>query len=151
MEYGTPNMVGIASLWAGQDWIEEKGGIAALHAHEMKLAQKLVDGFRRIDGVTIYCADSLDNHISTVTMNVEGFEAGDVGIMLDVDFNIATRTGLHCAPLVHEQIGTMEKHGAVRFAIGPFNTEEHIDRAIEAVKDIAERARKRKASTVSSK
>lgn len=144
MEYGTPNMVGIASLWAGQDWIEEQGGIGALHEREMKLTRHLVDGLREIDGVIVYCADSLENHISTVAMNVEGYEAGDVGIMLDVDFNIATRTGLHCAPLVHEQIGTMKRHGAVRFAIGPFNTAEHIETAIEAVADIAERAKNKK-------
>jgi len=143
MEYGTPNMVGVASLWAGQDWIAEQGGVEAIHAREMKLAQKLVDGFREIEGVTVYCGASLENHLSTVSMNVEGFEAGDVGIMLDVDFGIATRTGLHCAPLVHKQLGTMARHGSVRFAIGPFNTEAHIDRAIEAVSEIAVQARAR--------
>ncbi|MEW5797240.1 MAG: aminotransferase class V-fold PLP-dependent enzyme [Candidatus Zixiibacteriota bacterium] len=142
MEYGTPNMCGIASLWAGQDWIEEQGGVEAIHAREMKLAKKLVDGFKKIDGVTVYCSDSLANHLATITMNVDGLEAGDVGIMLDVDFNIATRTGLHCAPLVHEQIGTAAIHGGVRFAIGPFNTEAHIDAAIEAITEIAKRARK---------
>ena len=143
LDYGTPNMVGIASLWAGQDWMEEEGGIDAIHAREMQLAQKLVDGFRGIDGVVTYCADDLKNHISTISMNVEGYEAGNVGIMLDVDFNIATRTGLHCAPLVHRQLGTEKVHGSVRFAIGPFNTEQHIDAAITAVADIAERARRR--------
>lgn len=147
MEYGTPNMVGVASLWAGQDWIEEQGGVEQIHAQEMKLARKLVDGLKRIEGVTVYCCESMENHLSTVAMNVEGFEAGDVGIMLDVEFGIATRTGLHCAPLVHEQIGTMERHGSVRFAIGPFNTEAHIDRAIAAVKEIRERAKERLVQT----
>ena len=144
MEYGTPNMVGIASLWAGQDWMDEVGGVEAIHTAEMKLANKLVDGFKKIDGVTTYCCDSMENHLSTVTMNVDGLEAGDVGIMLDVDFNIATRTGLHCAPLVHKQIGTLGIHGAVRFAIGAFNTEEHIDVAIEAITEIAKRAKEMK-------
>ena len=69
--------------------------------------------------------------------NIKGFEAGDVGTMLDVDYDIATRTGLHCAPLVHEQMGTTEIHGTVRFGIGPFNTDEHIDKAISAVREIA--------------
>ncbi len=147
MEYGTPNMVGIASLWAGQDWIEEQGGVEAIHAKEMKLAGRLVDGFNEIDGVTVYCCESLKNHLSTITMNIEGFEAGDVGIILDVDFDIATRTGLHCAPLVHKQIGTLQQHGGVRFAIGPFNTEAHIDRAIEAMQDIARRAEERLATS----
>ena len=149
MEYGTPNVVGIASLKAGLDWIEEQGGIEKLHAEEMRLASKLVDGFNRIDGVITYCCENLDNHIATLAMNIDGMDAGDVGIMLDVDFNIATRTGLHCAPLVHKQLGTSEVHGSVRFSIGPFNTDEHIDTAVEAVKEVAERAgrmRKRQAA-----
>ena len=144
MEYGTPNMVGIASLWKGQEWIAKQGGVEAIHTKEMKLARKLVDGFHKIEGVIAYCCDNLDNHLATISMNVDGLEAGDVGIMLDVDFNIATRTGLHCAPLVHQQIGTLPIHGSVRFAIGPFNTEAHIDTAIEAISEIAKRARSMK-------
>jgi len=142
MEYGTPNMIGVASLWAGQDWIEEQG-MENIHAHEMKLASKLVNGFREIEGVKIYCCQSMENRLSTVTINVEGIEAGDVGIMLDVDHNIATRTGLHCAPLVHQQIGTMEIHGGVRFSVGAFNTEADIDAAIEAVREITKMAKEK--------
>jgi cysteine desulfurase family protein len=142
LEFGTPNMVGIAALSAGQDWIE-RTGMPNIYAHEIKLARKLVEGFQSIDGVVVYCCDGMENHLSTITINVEGFDAGDVGIMLDVDFNIATRTGLHCAPLVHKQIGTLPIHGGVRFSIGAFNTEEQIDIAIEAVAEISRRARQR--------
>jgi len=143
MEFGTPNMVGIAALSAGQDWIRDQGGVRKIHDREMNLARKLVDGFKAIEGVTVYCCndDNLDHHLATLTMNIEGMDPGDVGIMLDVDFNIAVRTGLHCAPLVHKQIGTLEDHGGVRFSIGPFNTEEHIDAALSAVEEIAERAK----------
>jgi selenocysteine lyase/cysteine desulfurase len=144
MEFGTPNMVGVASLWAGQDWLDENG-VEAVHAREMKLAQKLVDGLKQIDGVRLYCCDSLKNHLSTVSMNVEGLEAGDVGTMLDVDHNVATRTGLHCAPLVHEQLGTVAIHGMVRFSIGAFNTEKDIDAALEGVCQIAAWAKQRSA------
>jgi cysteine desulfurase family protein len=146
MEYGTPNMVGIASLWAAQDWISEMGGVSAIHTKEMALVKRLVNGLKQIDGVRIYCCDSLENHLATVTVNVDGLEAGDVGIMLDVDFNIATRTGLHCAPLVHQQLGLIPIHGGVRFAVGPFNTEAHIDAAIAGMTEIAERARERTAA-----
>ncbi len=139
MEYGTPNMVGIASLWAGQDWLGEHG-IEAIHARELKLAQKLVDGLRDIEGVVTYCCSNLRNHLSTVTINIDGMEAGDVGIMLDVEFSIATRTGLHCAPLVHKQLGILDDHGGVRFSIGAFNSEEHIDAAIKAMQEIAMRS-----------
>ena len=71
-------------------------------------------------------------------------EAINTGTMLDVDYNIATRTGLHCAPLVHEQLGLVDLHGGVRFGIGPFNTEDHIQASIDAVKEIAELQRTRK-------
>jgi len=142
MEYGTPNMVGVASLWAGQDYIEEHG-MNNIYTHELKLARKLVDGFKKIEGITMYCVDSLDDHLSTVSINLEGMEAGNVGIMLDGDYNIATRTGLHCAPLVHKQLGTVDMHGSVRFSIGVFNTEAHVDAAINAMTEIAEFVRER--------
>ncbi|MCX6640904.1 MAG: aminotransferase class V-fold PLP-dependent enzyme [bacterium] len=141
MEYGTPNMVGVASLYAGQDWIS-KQGLQNIHHQEMKLAKRLIDGFRNIDRVEIYGCDVLENHLSTITMNILGMEAGDVGIMLDVDYSIATRTGLHCAPLVHDQIGIIKIHGGVRFSIGAFNTEEDVDAAIAAVAEIAKRVKK---------
>jgi cysteine desulfurase family protein len=147
MEFGTPNMVGIASLWAGQDWLDENG-IENIHAREMKLASKLVQGLRQIDGVRLYCCDRLENHLSTVTMNLEGMDAGDVGTMLDVDHNIAVRTGLHCAPLVHQQLGTVPIHGGVRFSIGAFNTEEQVDLAISAVAQISRWSRGRKAKSM---
>ena len=136
LEYGTPNILGIAGLAAGVRWIEQQG-LAAIEAHEMKLTKQLRDGLRDIPGVTLYCQDDLANHIGVLAFNVAGLEAADTGTMLDVDYNIACRTGLHCAPLVHEQLGTDKIHGAVRFGIGPFNTEEHILTAIAAVRDIA--------------
>jgi len=151
MEFGTPNMVGVASLWAAQEWMDEQGGVEKIHAHEMKLAQRLVDGLSQIEGVILYCCDSLENHIATLTINVESLEAGDVGIMLDVEHNIATRTGLHCAPLVHRQLGIEEIHGGVRFGIGPFNTKAHIDTTIKAVEEIAERALKMRKTKLASK
>jgi len=136
MEYGTGNVLGIAGLNAGLKWILDKG-IDNLHHQEMVLAQTLRDGLSEIPGVILYCADDLTNHIAVLSFNLEGMEAGEVGTMIDVDHNIACRTGLHCAPLVHEQIGTNEIHGAVRFSIGPFNTEEHILAAIDAVRETA--------------
>ncbi len=136
MEFGTPNMLGVASLWAGQDWLDQQG-VENIHAREMGLATRLIDGLRLIEGVRLYCCDTLENHLSTFMINIDGLDAGDVGMMLDVDHNIATRTGLHCAPLVHRQLGTVAIHGGVRFSIGAFNTQEQVDKAIAAVAAIA--------------
>ena len=95
------------------------------------------ENLKEIENVKIYCADSTVNHNAILSFNIEGFDAGDVGTMLDVDHNIACRTGLQCAPRVHVGLGTDKIHGTVRLSIGPFNTEEHINTAIEAVKEIA--------------
>jgi cysteine desulfurase/selenocysteine lyase len=137
LEYGTPNLPGIAGLNAGVKWILNKG-MGEIHDLEMRLLTKLRDGFNEIEGVTMYCQDDLTNHIGVLAFNIDGLEAMDTGTMLDVDYNIAGRTGLHCAPLVHEQLGTDKIHGAVRLGIGPFNTEAEIDIAINAVKEIAQ-------------
>jgi len=142
LEFGTPNMVGVASLWAGQDWLDENG-VERVHAREMRLASRLVEGLRTINGVRLYCCDNLQNHLSTVLMNIAGVDPGDVGIMLDVDHNIAVRTGLHCAPLVHQQLGLVNSHGGVRFSVGAFNTEAEVEAAIHGVAEIARWARER--------
>jgi selenocysteine lyase/cysteine desulfurase len=118
--------------------------VEEIHHREMALWTRLRDGLRAIDGVTLYCQDSAENHISVLLFNVRGLEAGDVGTMLDVDYGIACRTGLHCAPMVHEHLGIAKIHGGVRFGIGPFNTEAQIDRAIDAVGEIAEVGRKKR-------
>jgi cysteine desulfurase/selenocysteine lyase len=136
LEYGTVNMLGVAALWAGQDWIEQQG-LGSIHARELKLTQRLVEGLRDIAGVRLYCCDSLRDHISTVAANVIGLDPGDAGLRLDVKHNIATRTGLQCAPLVHQRLGTLRERGTVRFAIGAFNTEEHVDAAISAMAEVA--------------
>ena len=141
LEYGTHNTSGIAGLNAGIRWIQDKG-MEKLHEHEMKLTTLLRDGLTDVEGITLYCQDDLMNHISIFLFNVDGFEALNTGTMLDVDYNIACRTGLHCAPLVHEQLGLVEIHGGARFGIGPFNTEAHIQIAINAVKEIAESRKK---------
>ena len=141
LEYGTMNTMGVAGLHAGVKWIEEKG-LDTIHDQEMRLTAMLRDGLIDVEGVTLYCQEDLTDHISIFLFNMDGLEALNTGTILDVDYNIASRTGLHCAPLVHEQLGTADIHGAVRFGIGPFYTDEHIDTAIQAVKEIAESRRK---------
>lgn len=136
MENGTLNIVGVAGLHAGQKWIQ-KQGIENIHNREMKLWDKLRKALQQIKGVITYCADSVENHNAVLSFNIKGWEAGDVGTMLDVDHNIACRTGLQCAPLVHRQLGTEEIHGTVRLSLGPFNIDEHVNKTIKAVKEIA--------------
>jgi len=141
LEYGTLNVLGVAGLQAGLKWIEKKG-LNNIHEQEMKLTAMLRDGLKDIEEVTLYCQDDLKDHISIFLFNIDGLEALNTATILDVDYNIACRSGLHCAPLVHEQLGTDKIRGAVRFGIGPFNTEAQIKTAINAVKEIAESRKK---------
>ncbi len=143
LEYGTPNILGAAGLNAGVTWILDKG-ISAVAGHERDLAAQLREGLREIEGVAMYCQDDPAGHLSVLSFNINGMEAADTGTILDVDYQIACRTGLHCAPLVHDQLGTARIKGAVRFGIGPFNTEADIQTALRGIADIAEMARHRR-------
>jgi selenocysteine lyase/cysteine desulfurase len=104
---------------------------------EMALAQWLSQAIAGTAGVTTYCAaESTDNRTPVVSFNIAGMDPAEVGTRLDVDFNIACRTGLHCAPLVHESLGTAPA-GSVRFSIGPFTTRADVEAGVEAVRALA--------------
>ncbi len=136
LECGTLNIVGVAGLNAGVRWIHEHG-IENLRQNEYQLYDRLRNGMKNIENVIVYCGNNTENQNPVLSINVKGFESGDVGTMLDVDYNIATRTGLQCAPKVHVGLGTDKIHGTVRMSLGPFSTEAHVDAAIEAIKEIA--------------
>jgi len=145
LEYGTPNLVGIAGLLAGVRWLHCKD-MGKVHHREMALVKRFVDAMRPLESVQVYCQDDLSHHIGVVSFNVVGFEAVNVGTILDGDYNIACRTGLQCAPFVHKQLGTDQIGGTVRLGVGPFNTEAHIDAAIVAMTEISEMYGQRKVS-----
>lgn len=136
LECGTLNLVGVAGLHAGVKWVLEQG-VKNIHQKEMALWRRLKKGLESNDRIILYCAEDDQNRNPVLSINVEGFDSGDVGTLLDVDYDIACRTGLQCAPLVHVGIGTDQIHGTVRLSIGPFNTEDDIDSAIEALNEIS--------------
>ena len=136
LEAGTLNLLGIAGLNAGVKWILEQG-IENLHNKAMRLWEKLRTHLQNTNGITTYCAVDSRNQNPVLSFNINGLAAADVGMMLDVDYDIACRTGLQCAPRLHQRLGTLDRHGTVRLSIGAFNSEKEIDTAIEAVKNIA--------------
>lgn len=135
LEAGTLNLMGIAGLAAGLDWIEARGREAIL-SHELALLARLQEGIQGVRGITIHGTTRLDRRVAVCSLTVAGYDPSDVGTMLDVDYNILTRTGLQCAPLIHEHLGTSPR-GTVRLSIGPFNTEAEIDHAVAALRRIA--------------
>jgi cysteine desulfurase/selenocysteine lyase len=137
LEAGTINLLGVIGLSAGIRYISARG-IENTYKNEMVLTERLRDGLADVDGVHIYCADNLDNHAAVLLCNIDGMNAQDFADILDADFNIATRSGLHCAPLVHADLGTAPT-GGVRFSLGPFNVSDEIDAVVRAVNEIVTR------------
>jgi len=136
LEAGTLNTTGIAGLGAGLAWLKAQDP-AALLAHERALTARFLDGLRNLPKVHVLGREpdaplDLDRHLPVVSLVVEGQDPARTGLFLDADWNIAVRTGLHCAPLVHAAMGTGEL-GAVRFSFGPRNTPAQVDRALDAL------------------
>ena len=136
LEAGTLNGHGLAGLAAGVEWLLETG-IDKIHAREVELAKRFYDGVKDIPGVKIYGDFSDWNRTAVVTLNLGDYDSGEVSDALWEDYEIATRPGAHCAPLMHMALGTVEQ-GAVRFSFSWFNTEEEVDTAINAVKELAQ-------------
>lgn len=135
LEAGTPNLAGIAGLSAGLDWLQQQG-ISSIHRHEMELLHRLQEGLIGIKGIHLHGPNGTNNRVSVLSITVDNYDPSDVGTILDVEFGVLTRTGLQCAPLIHEHMGTSPR-GTVRFSPGPFNTIEQIEHAIRAVSEIA--------------
>ncbi|MGQ9625669.1 MAG: aminotransferase class V-fold PLP-dependent enzyme [Anaerolineae bacterium] len=134
-EAGTLNAVGIAGLGAGVDFVLETG-VENIRAHEQALTERLIAGLKSIPGVKLYVPAEPEKRAAVVSFNIEGWEPGDVGAALDQSFDIACRTGLHCAPDAARTIGTFPQ-GTVRFCPGYFNNFEEIEQAIDAVRKLA--------------
>lgn len=136
LEAGTLNGHGIAGLSAGLDFIEAQGGVEAIAAHERALADRFLAGVREIPGIALYGAFDQPVRSAIVSLNVGDIDSAEISDALMQGWGIATRPGAHCAPLMHRALGT-ERQGVVRFSFGYFNTDEEVDTAIDALRDLA--------------
>ncbi len=134
LEAGTLNSHGIAGLSSAITYINEIG-IENIQAKEAGLAERFRVGLKDIDGITIY-GDHSGVHAPIVAINLEGMGSAELSDVLMEDYGIATRPGAHCAPRMHEALGTVEQ-GVVRFSFGYGNTIEEVDAAIGALREIA--------------
>ncbi len=136
LEAGTLNTHGIAGLHAALKFIE-KQTVQAIGAHERALMRRFYDGVKDLDGVTVYGDFSRSERAAVVALNIRDYDSAEVADALFADYDIATRAGAHCAPRMHEALGTVQQ-GAVRFSFSYFNTENEVDTAIAAVRELAE-------------
>ncbi len=133
LEAGTLNAVGIAGLLAGLKFIK-KIGLNNIKEKEDYLTEKLIKGLLEINGIKVY-SENIKNRLSVVSFNIDNLSPSDVGYMLDNDFNIMSRVGLHCAPIAHKTIGTFPQ-GTVRLSMNYFNTKEEVECVLNAIKQI---------------
>ena len=134
LEAGTLNGHGIAGLSAALDFIAEVG-VDAIHDRETALMRRFYEGVKDVPGITVY-GDFSRRRMAIVTLNIGDYESGAVSDALSEEYGIATRPGAHCAPRMHQALGTVQQ-GAVRFSFSWFNTEQEIDAAIQAVRELA--------------
>lgn len=136
LEAGTLNGHGIAGLNAALAYIEETG-LGHISEIARKRMRQFYEGVSRVPGVAVYGDFTQEERAPIVSLNIGDVDSADVSDELLVEYGIATRAGGHCAPLMHEALGNAEQ-GAVRFSFSHFNTEEEVETAVKAVREMAE-------------
>ncbi|MBI5522198.1 MAG: aminotransferase class V-fold PLP-dependent enzyme [Desulfarculus sp.] len=130
LEAGTLNLLGILTLGHCLDYLQ--GPLALeLAQKEMELHGRLLEGLAALPGVTVDCPGSGPGRLPLVSCNLEGWDPSEAGMVLDGDYSIAVRAGLHCAPLAHQDLGHGAK-GSLRVSLGRYNTQAHVDAFLRA-------------------
>ena len=135
-ESGTPNLPGIYGLAASMEFLMTEG-LEKLHAHEMTLCKRFMDGVAQIPGVAVCGPQGLENRVGVISLDFVGQDNAEVAYRLEMDHGILTRCGLHCAPSAHKSLDTFPR-GTVRFSLGFASTEEDVDTALAAIKAVCE-------------
>lgn len=136
LEAGTLNAHGLAGLRAAVGYLQEVG-LDVIRKKEQELMWHFYEGVTKIPGVTVYGDFSQEERCAIVTLNIRDYDSAEVSDALAMHYGISTRSGAHCAPLMHQALGTVEQ-GAVRFSFSHFNTIEEVDTAIAAIRELAE-------------
>ncbi|ERL04033.1 cysteine desulfurase family protein [Oribacterium sp. oral taxon 078 str. F0263] len=134
LEAGTLNGHGIAGLLAAVNFIDRMG-LEKIEEKESRLLRRFCEAVREIPGVTLY-GDFEGRRAAIAALNIRDYSSAEISDCLAQDYGIATRPGAHCAPRMHEALGT-EEQGAVRFSFSIFNTEDEVESAIRAVRELA--------------
>ncbi|MEG0051052.1 MAG: aminotransferase class V-fold PLP-dependent enzyme [Terrisporobacter sp.] len=133
-ESGTINSPGIAGLLSGVSFLKNEG-LSTIKEHEDYLTKKFIEGVLNIPSIKVYGNLTTDNRTSTISINSTLMDNSELGFILDSEYNIITRTGLHCAPLAHKTIGTFPM-GTLRFSFGYFNDDKDVSYILSSINSI---------------
>lgn len=136
LEAGTMNGHGIAGLHAAVEYIQ-RTGIDQIRKREQECMKRFYEGVIQVPGVKVYGDFDDMNRCAIVSLNIGDYDSSEVSDELLTEYRISTRPGAHCVPLMHEALGTVEQ-GAVRFSFSHFTTDEEVDTAIKAIRELAE-------------
>jgi cysteine desulfurase family protein len=135
-EPGSHNAIGIAGLAKGVSYILDQT-VEKLRRHDSELCQKFMTGLDEVPDLKWFGPRDVEKRVGVFSVRMDGFEPLALSQQLEEGYGILTRPGLHCAPLAHKTIGTLDSNGTTRFSFGPFVTLEDIDYTIDALKKIA--------------
>lgn len=131
-EMSSVNIVAITGLKVALENLD----IESAYETEKELSEYLINNLQKNKRVKIYLPQNLNCHIGVVSFVVAGYKSDDVGMILDEDFDIAVRTGYHCAPFIHYYLKDESSNGTIRIGLGKFNTKEDIDKVVKAIEEL---------------
>jgi cysteine desulfurase / selenocysteine lyase len=135
-EPGSHNAIGILGLSEGVKWLTEQT-IERLAAHELQLMRGFIDAVQNIEGLTCYGPQGVQDRIGVFSVRIDGYDPHELSAILESHYGILTRSGIHCAPLAHEAIGTASSGGTTRLSFGPFLTPADVKVATDALAEVA--------------
>ncbi len=134
-EAGNHNAPGLAGLAAALDWIHSRG-VTAIRRHEQDLTDRILQGLRELPGVSLPGPTNAAARVGAVAIVLDSLDPQTTASLLETEFGIESRAGLHCAPRMHAALGTLAGGGAVRLSTGPFTTTEEVDAVVHAIRNL---------------
>ena len=135
-EPGSHNAIGLVGLNEGVRWVAEQT-VEKLAAHDLDLVRTFIDGVSNIDGLTYFGPQGVRSRLGVFAIRIDGYDPHELSSVLESQFGILTRSGIHCAPLAHAALGTVERGGATRLSFGPFLSKQDVKYATDAIGEVA--------------
>ena len=111
--------------------------VADIEQHERRLARQLLEGLEATDGVRVQGPTSISDRLGVVSLHVDQYEPGELATMLEAIAGVQGRPGIHCAPQIHQALGTSPRGGTMRLSVGAFTSNSEIAAAVDGIRQIA--------------